>query len=65
MLRQYCNKAAWMLAVVLGSSVTVTSASAAILFESGTLGTTGISWQQVLDQTVLGENVNANAFNGV
>jgi len=37
----------------------------ATLFESGTVGTTDISWQDVSGQVVLGENVNSHAFNGV
>ena len=34
------------------------------LFESGTLGPTGIPWQDVYDQLVFGENVSGVAFNG-
>jgi hypothetical protein len=40
-------------------------ARADILFESGTLGPTGITWQQAIDGEVPGENVNPNAFSGV
>jgi hypothetical protein len=40
-------------------------ASAAILIESGTLGPTGVSWEQVQSQTVPGTNVNASVFVGV
>ena len=36
-----------------------------ILFESGTLGPTGVPWQDVYDQLVFGENVSGDAINGV
>jgi hypothetical protein len=40
-------------------------ANAATIFESGTLGPTGVSWEDVFNQVVLAENVKSNAFNGV
>jgi hypothetical protein len=40
-------------------------ASGAVLFESGTLGPTGITWQQVLDEEVVGSNVASDVFSGV
>ncbi len=39
--------------------------SAAILFESGTLGSTGVPWSDLVDQTVLGVNIKPTVFNGV
>jgi hypothetical protein len=54
--------ASFTVGVVLSLS---TYLSAAILFESGTLGETGISREDVHNQVVLGANLNSNAFNGV
>ncbi len=45
--------------------VATPAAQAATIFESGTLGTTGITGEDVFNQVVLGANVNANVFNGV
>jgi hypothetical protein len=42
-----------------------TSAAADILFESGTLGPTGITWQQLLDDEPVGSNVASEVFSGV
>jgi len=42
-----------------------TLAIAAIIFESGTLGPTGIPWSDFEDQTELGVNVNSEVFQGV
>jgi hypothetical protein len=41
------------------------SVSAAVIFESGTLGPTGITWQQALNGEVRASNVNSNVFSGV
>lgn len=39
--------------------------SAATLFESGTLGPTGVTWSELSSQTVPGTNISSFAFNGV
>lgn len=39
--------------------------NAAILFESGTLGTTGVRWQDAIDGLVPGSSVSNAVFNGV
>lgn len=41
------------------------SATAATLFESGTLGATGVTWTDLQNQTVPGTNVNSGVFVGV
>ena len=41
------------------------SSSAAILYESGTLGPTGVSWHDLESQTVPGTNISTFAYNGV
>ncbi len=53
--------------VAASASIAMTAnlAAAATIFESGTLGPTGVEWQDILDQKVLGENVKPNAFTGV
>jgi hypothetical protein len=56
------NKILFAVGVMLSLS---TQLSAAILYESGTLGPTGVTWQQAIDGDVPGENVNPNAFSGV
>jgi hypothetical protein len=43
----------------------LTPARADVIFESGTLGPTGITWQQVLDDEVVGSNVASDVFSGV
>jgi hypothetical protein len=51
---------------VLASAIAgVSTASAAILYESGTLGTTGVSWSDLEAQSVPGTNISQFAFNGV
>jgi len=56
-----------LIIVTASASIAVTAnlAAAATIFESGTLGPTGLEWQDILDQNVLGENVKPNAFTGV
>lgn len=44
--------------------IATNQARAAILFESGTLGPTGIPREDVSNQVVLGENVNGFAYSG-
>ncbi len=41
------------------------TATAEIIFESGTLGPTGIAWDDVLEQVTPSENVSRHAFTGV
>lgn len=53
------------LAVTLISIVTSTDASADVLFESGTLGPTGISWSDLENGTVPGTSVNQFVFPGM
>ena len=52
-----------MVAVALAAATSV--ASAETIFESGTLGQTGIPLSDVTDQTIPGTNVNASVFSGV
>jgi hypothetical protein len=41
------------------------SATAATIFESGALGTTGVTWNELTDDDTLGVNVSAAVFGGV
>lgn len=52
-------------AVLVLSSVTGSHSLAAILYESGTLGSTGVTWSDVENQAVLGANISMFAYNGV
>lgn len=54
-----------ILLVVSYSLALSASTSAAIIFESGTLGSTGITWNDLENQTVPGTNVNSSVFIGV
>jgi hypothetical protein len=45
--------------------LTTAKVHADVVFESGTLGPTGISWQEALDGLVPGSSVDANVFSGV
>jgi len=54
----------WILALTL-SLFGGASARADILFESGTLGPTGVTWSDLSSQTVPGTNISSFAFNGV
>src|SRR5690349_6005324 len=46
------------------SSALATGSSADVLFESSTLGPTGITWTQLTDQSVPGTNVKDTVFVG-
>ncbi len=54
-----------ILAVALASMITATSALAATIFESGTLGPTGVTRSDIANETVAGTNVSAAVFVGV
>jgi hypothetical protein len=54
-----------ILAAVLVLTAAVTSVAAATIFESGTLGPTGITWEQVTNQETLAVNVSSAVFGGV
>lgn len=54
-----------ILAVALAYMLTATNVLAATIFESGTLGPTGVPWGDVANQTVLGASISSNIFNGV
>jgi hypothetical protein len=54
-----------ILIVAIASTVAGRTTRAEILFESGTLGPTGITWQQVLDEEVVGVNIASDVFSGV
>jgi hypothetical protein len=41
------------------------AANAATIFESGTLGSTGVTWSDLQNQTVPGTNINSGVFTGV
>ena len=53
--------------LVVGGLCCLPSAATAetILFESATLGETGVTWQQAIDGEVPGENIRPTAFSGV
>jgi hypothetical protein len=51
--------------VFLALSCFVPVAGATILFESGTLGPTGVTWEQVTSDATLGVNVSHVVFGGV
>lgn len=55
----------FVVVMILWRALAAPDTRADILFESGTLGPTGVPRQDVLDQIVLGANVNNNAFVGV
>ncbi len=50
--------------IVLINTIFASSSDAATIYESGHLGTTGVSAQQLFDQTVPGSNVNLSVFLG-
>lgn len=52
-------------AVALSSFVAANSVAADILFESGTLGSTGVTWDDLSSQAVPGTNVKDSVFAGV
>ncbi len=54
-----------MLVVMLSCPFAATQVNADILFESGTLGPTGVTWSDLSSQTVPGTNISSFAFNGV
>jgi hypothetical protein len=54
-----------LIAVSIVSLLTTSSASADVLFESGTLGPTGVTWDDVYDQAVDGANLTSSVFQGV
>lgn len=53
------------LVLVLVSTFMGRNVSAATIFESGTLGATGVTWSELENQTVLGTNVNSAVLTGV
>jgi hypothetical protein len=53
-----------LIAVAIVSVLTASEASADVLFESGTLGLTGITWEQVTSDETLGVNVSPAVFGG-
>lgn len=54
-----------VLAAALVLSARVTSVTAATIFESGTLGPTGVTFGQLSNGTVPGTNVNSSVYTGV
>jgi hypothetical protein len=51
--------------LAISAATSDNSTLAATIFESGTLGTTGITWQKVLEDEPIGSNVNSDVFSGV
>jgi len=60
-----CYTSFTLLAVIYFSSWCAHNATAATIFESGTLGLTGVTWDDFLDETVRGANVSEAVFDGV
>src|SRR5262245_61142481 len=59
-------KIAWtVFFAVLTVALCVTESRAATIFESSTLGPTGIPWSDLIGQAVPGTNISAVTFNGV
>jgi hypothetical protein len=65
MTRRVDHRTAWMLLAALLALGVTRRADAATIFESGALGPTGVTWDDLVNQNVLGVNVNPDVFNGV
>lgn len=68
MMRRTVLRIARRSTVLIANSIfalAATTAVAEVLFESGTLGQTGVSWSDVFSQAVPGTNINASVFTGV
>ncbi len=53
------------LATLTWVSMSHVPSQGATIFESSTLGTTGVEWDDLLSQSVPGSNINPSTFNGV
>ena len=54
-----------LLAALLSVLASPPSANATMIYESGMLGPTGVSWEEVYDQIIRGANIGSSVFQGV